>query len=54
MATTHSHSRTPRWTYIVILNPADACWTGGPADAFKTDGLTLYKELDDTRFPVIG
>ena len=44
----------PRWTYIVIVNPADACWTGGPADAFKTDGLTLHKELDDRRFPIIG
>ena len=44
----------PRWTYIVIVNPADACWTGGPADAFQTDGLTLHKELRDDRFPVIG
>ena len=44
----------PRWTYIVIVNPADACWTGGPADAFQTDGLTLHKELIDDRFPVIG
>ncbi len=44
----------PRWTYIVIVNPADACWNGGPADAFQTDGLTLHKELDDERFPVIG
>lgn len=44
----------PRWTYIVIVNPADACWTGGPADAFQTDGLKLHKELDDERFPIIG
>lgn len=44
----------PRWTYIVIVNPADACWTGGPADAFQTDGLTLHKELTDDRFPVVG
>jgi hypothetical protein len=44
----------PRWTYIVIVNPADACWTGGPADAFETTGLTLHKELNDDRFPVIG
>jgi len=44
----------PRWTYIVIVNPADACWNGGPADAFQTDGLTLHKELDDERFSVIG
>lgn len=44
----------PRWTYIVIVNPADACWTGGPADAFQTDGLTLHKELPGDRFPIIG
>jgi hypothetical protein len=36
------------------VNPADACWNGGPADAFQTEGLTLHKELDDERFPVIG
>jgi len=44
----------PRWTYIVIVNPADACWTGGPADPFKTDGLTLHKPMPDDRFPIIG
>jgi hypothetical protein len=44
----------PRWTYIVIVNPADACWSGGPADAFQTDGLVLHKELPDDRFPIIG
>jgi hypothetical protein len=45
---------TPRWTYIVIVNPADACWNGGPADAFDTTGLQLHKILDDGRFPIIG
>jgi hypothetical protein len=44
----------PRWIYIIIVNPADACWTGGPADAFQTEGLTLHKELDDACFPIIG
>jgi hypothetical protein len=44
----------PRWTYIVIVNPADACWNGGPADAFDTTGLQLHKEMDDGRFPLIG
>lgn len=44
----------PRWTYIVIVNPADACWTGGPADAFETTGLTLHQEMTDDRFPVIA
>lgn len=44
----------PRWAYLVIVNPADACWNGGPADAFDTAGLKLHKEMDDGRFPVIG
>ena len=44
----------PRWTYIVIVNPADACWNGGPADAFDTAGLTLHKEMDDGRCPIIA
>jgi hypothetical protein len=44
----------PRWTYIVIVNPADACWTGGPIDAVKTEGLTYLKPMEDERFPVIG
>ncbi len=47
-------TQDPRWTYIVIVNPADACWTGGPADAFDTTGLTLHREMDDGRFPLIG
>lgn len=45
---------TPRWTYIVIVNPADARWSGGPADAFDTAGLQLHREFDDERFPIIG
>lgn len=44
----------PRWAYLVIVNPADACWTGAPADAFDTTGLVLHKELDDERFPIIS
>lgn len=44
----------PRWTYIVIVNPADACYTGGAADAFEPGELVLHKELDDGRFPIIG
>jgi len=44
----------PRWVYMVIVNPEDACWNGGPADAFDTTGLCLHKVMDDGRFPVIG
>lgn len=45
---------SPRWAYIVIVNPADACWDGGPADAFDTTGLQLRRVMDDGRFPVIA
>lgn len=44
----------PRWTYIVIVNPADACWTGGFIDAAKTDDFTLLQQFPDDRFPVIA
>ena len=44
----------PRWTYMVIVNPADACWNDGPADAFDTTGLRLHEVMDDERLPVIG
>ena len=40
-----------RWTYLAIMNPADARWTGGPAVSFDTAGLTHLGELDDERFP---
>jgi hypothetical protein len=43
---------------MVIVNPADACWNGGPADAFDTTGLRLHEDLhevmDDGRLPVSG
>jgi hypothetical protein len=41
----------PRWTYLAIMNPADARWTGGPAVSFDTSGLTHLGTLDDERFP---
>lgn len=44
----------PRWTYTVMVSPADACWNGGAVDAFDTAGLVQYKEFDDKRFPIIG
>ena len=40
-----------RWTYLAIMNPADARWTGGPAISFDTADLTHLGELDDARFP---
>jgi len=44
----------PRWTYTVMVSPADACWNGGGVDAFATDGLVQYKPFDDGRSPIIG
>jgi hypothetical protein len=44
----------PRWTYTVMLSPADACWNGGAVDAFDTTGLVKYKEFDDKRCPIIA
>jgi len=44
-------SGKPRWTYLAVMNPADARWTGAPAVSFDTTGLVHLGELDDTRFP---
>jgi hypothetical protein len=44
----------PRWTYIGIVNPVDACWSAGPADAFDSDGLTLHQPMPDDCLPIIG
>lgn len=44
--------RPPRLT--CIANPAEAWWTRGRAYAFRTDGLSLNKDLPDGRFPFIG
>lgn len=44
----------PRWAYIVMTNPSDARWNGGPPEAYSTEGMELRQELDEARFPVIG
>ena len=44
-------SGEPRWTYLAIMNPADARWTGGPAISFDTSSLTHLGTLDEERFP---
>jgi hypothetical protein len=44
----------PRWTYSVLVNLANACWTGAAADAFDTSGLVLHRPMDDERFPVLA
>jgi len=44
----------PRWTYTVMISPADACWNGGAVDAFDTTGLKVHGEFDDGRFPILA
>lgn len=44
----------PRWAYIVLAQPADACWNGAPSEAFDPTGMVVNQPLDDERFPVIG
>lgn len=48
-----NHTDDPRWTYIVIVNPADACYTGGDADAFEQGNLVLHKKFNNLDFPII-
>lgn len=44
----------PRWAWLVVVNPSDARWNGGPPEAFDTTGMQFLQLLDDARFPVIG
>jgi len=44
----------PRWAYLVLAQPADACWNGAPSEAFDPTGMTPNQRLDDERFPIIG
>ena len=44
----------PRWSYLAIMNPADARWTGAPSVSFATDGLELLQTLDEKQFPTIA
>ena len=45
---------TPRWSYIVLAQPADICWNGSPSEAFDPTGMAVNQPLDDARFPLIG
>jgi hypothetical protein len=44
----------PRWAYLMLMQPADACWNGAPPEAFDTTGMTPNQQLDDERFPVLA
>jgi hypothetical protein len=44
----------PRWAYLMLVQPADACWNGAPPEAFDTTGMTVNQRLDDERFPLLA
>jgi hypothetical protein len=44
----------PRWAYIVVTQPADACWNGAPCPNFSSKRMTQWQQLGDERFPVMG
>ena len=44
----------PRWAYIVLVQPSDACWNGAMPEAFDPTGMTQNQLLPDDRFPIIS
>jgi hypothetical protein len=44
----------PRWAYLVLVQPADACWNGAPPEAFDTTGMQPNQLLEGDKFPLIG
>jgi hypothetical protein len=62
--TVHSHmtvhgagsnmTERPRWSYLVLVQPADACFTGTPPEAFDPTGIAVNARLPDDRFPPLA
>ena len=44
----------PRWAYLMLVQPADACWIGAPAEAFDTAGMEINQPLPEDRFPTLA
>lgn len=44
----------PRWAYIIVTQPADACWNGSPCPNFDHSAMKQWEPLGDERFPVIS
>jgi hypothetical protein len=44
----------PRWAYLMLVQPADACWTGAPAEAFDSTGMQINEPLPEDRFPTLA
>jgi Phytanoyl-CoA dioxygenase (PhyH) len=62
--TVHSHmtvhgaganlTTRPRWAYLMLVQPVDACWTGAPAEAYDSTGMEISKPLPEDRFPTLA
>lgn len=44
----------PRWAYILVTQPADACWNGSPCPNFDSSAMTPWQRFGGERFPVIS
>lgn len=44
----------PRWAYLMLVQPVDACWTGAPAEAFDCTGMEISHPLPEDRFPTLA
>jgi hypothetical protein len=44
----------PRWAYLVLTQPADACYAGGYSEVLDTTLFERDQPLPDDRFPIIG
>jgi ectoine hydroxylase-related dioxygenase (phytanoyl-CoA dioxygenase family) len=44
----------PRWAYILIVQPSDACWTGAPSTTFASLSMKPWEPLPDDRFPIMS
>ncbi|EFC84547.1 phytanoyl-CoA dioxygenase family protein [Parafrankia sp. EUN1f] len=44
----------PRWTYLLVTQPADACWNGSPCPNFDSSDMTPWQPFGGGRFPVIS
>jgi ectoine hydroxylase-related dioxygenase (phytanoyl-CoA dioxygenase family) len=62
--TVHSHmtahgagsnlTNRPRWAYLILVQPADACWIGAPAEAYDSAGMQINQPLPEDRFPTLA
>ncbi|ONH27157.1 phytanoyl-CoA dioxygenase family protein [Pseudofrankia asymbiotica] len=44
----------PRWAYILVTQPADACWNGSPCPNFDHSAMTPWQQFGGDRFPIIS